>query len=218
MATGAARKGATRWRRRKDERPGEILAAALEVFAARGFAATRLEDVAARAGVSKGTLYLYFDSKEALLRAVVQAHILPNLAEAERVVHGFKGATPALIRALVENLGSLIVTTPISGIPKLIIAESGNFPELARFYATAVVRRGLRLMQTVIRRGIARGEFRPVDVTHAARLLFAPVLFAVIWKHTMHAHVSAPLDPVAFLRSHLDIFLRGLATDGGGGP
>ena len=218
MTAGVARGGQTRWRRRKDERPGEILAAALEVFAARGFAATRLDDVAARAGVSKGTLYLYFDSKEALLKAVVQAHILPNLAEAERVVRGFRGATPVLITALVENFGSLIVTTPISGIPKLIIAESGNFPELARFYARAVVRRGLRLMQAVIRRGIARGEFRPVDVAHAARLMFAPVLFAVIWKHTMHAHLSDPLDTMAFLRNHLDIFLRGLAADGGGRP
>jgi AcrR family transcriptional regulator len=165
------RRSPSRWRRRKEARPEEILAAALASFAERGFAATRLEDVAARAGISKGTLYLYFRGKEKLFEAV----------------------------------GS-----QVGAIPKLVIAEAHNFPDLARFYLDEVVRRGLRLIGTILRRGIARGEFRPVDVDRTVFCVIAPMLIAALWKNSLEAYDAAPLDVQALARAHLDLLLRGL--------
>jgi AcrR family transcriptional regulator len=203
---------ARRWRRRKEARPAEIVEAALEVFAERGFSAARIDDVAARAGISKGTLYLYFASKEELFKAVVRQALLPNLARVERMLAAHPGSAAERIRAVIGQIGALLQGTPIGVIPKLVIAESGNFPELARFYHQEVISRGLGLLGREIERGVARGEFRPVDLGDGARLLVAPVLLAAIWKTTFEAHAGAPLDVPAFLETALDVVLRGLGA------
>lgn len=199
----------TRWRRRKEARPDEILAAALTSFAARGFAATRLEDVAARAGISKGTLYLYFKSKEELFEAVVRTRLLPNLARIEALAASFEGPSAALLERLLLTIAG-VVDSEVGAIPKLVIAEAGNFPDLARFYLDEVVRRGLRLIGVILRRGIERGEFRPVDVDHAVFCVIAPLLIAALWKNSLEPHDHAPLDAAALVRAHLDLLLRGL--------
>jgi AcrR family transcriptional regulator len=201
----------TRWRRRKEARPDEILAAALESFAARGFAATRLEDVAARAGISKGTLYLYFKSKEELFQAVVRATLLPNLARIEALAATFEGPSATLLERLLLTISG-VVDSQIGAIPKLVIAEAGNFPELARFYLDEVVHRGLRLVGAILRRGIERGEFRAIDVDHAVFCVIAPMLIAALWKNSLEPHDYAPLDTQALVRAHLDLLLRGLET------
>jgi AcrR family transcriptional regulator len=203
----------TRWRRRKEARPDEILAAALESFAARGFAATRLEDVAARAGISKGTLYLYFKSKEELFEAVVRARLLPNLERVEALAASFEGPSALLLERLLLTIGG-VVGSQIGAIPKLVIAEAGNFPDLARFYLDEVVRRGLRLIGTILRRGIARGEFRAIDVDHTVYCVIAPMLIAALWKNSLEAYDDASLDAEALARAHLDLLLRGLEIDG----
>jgi AcrR family transcriptional regulator len=203
----------TRWRRRKEARPDEILAAALESFAARGFAATRLEDVAARAGISKGTLYLYFKSKEELFEAVVRARLLPNLERVEALAASFEGPSALLLERLLLTIGG-VVGSQIGAIPKLVIAEAGNFPDLARFYLDEVVRRGLRLIGTILRRGIARGEFRTIDVDHTVYCVIAPMLIAALWKNSLEAYDDASLDAEALARAHLDLLLRGLEIDG----
>ena len=203
----------TRWRRRKEARPDEILAAALASFAERGFAATRLEDVAARAGISKGTLYLYFKSKEELFEAVVRARLLPNLERVEALAATFEGPSRLLLERLLLTIAG-VVGSQVGGIPKLVIAEAGNFPELARFYLDAVVRRGLRLIGTILRRGIERGEFRAVDVDRAVFCVIAPMLIAALWKNSLEAYDDATLDTEALVRAHLDLLLRGLETDG----
>ena len=203
----------TRWRRRKEARPEEILAAALESFAERGFAATRLEDVAARAGVSKGTLYLYFKSKEELFKAVVRATLLPNLERVEALAASFEGPSAPLLERLLLTIAG-VVSSRVGGIPKLVIAEAGNFPDLARFYLEEVVRRGLRLIGAILRRGIERGEFRAVDVDHAVFCVIAPLLIAALWKNSLEAHDDAPLDVPALARAHLDLLLRGLEVHG----
>jgi AcrR family transcriptional regulator len=203
----------TRWRRRKEARPDEILVAALESFAERGFAATRLEDVAARAGVSKGTLYLYFKSKEELFEAVVRATLLPNLERVEALAASYEGPSAPLLERLLLTIAD-VVSSRVGGIPKLVIAEAGNFPDLARFYLEEVVRRGLRLIGTILRRGIARGEFRAVDVDHAVFCVIAPLLIAALWKNSLEAHDDAPLDAPALARVHLDLLLRGLEVHG----
>ncbi len=203
----------TRWRRRKEARPDEILAAALESFAARGFAATRLEDVAARAGISKGTLYLYFKSKEELFEAVVRARLLPNLERVEALAASFEGPSALLLERLLLTIAG-VVGSQIGAIPKLVIAEAGNFPDLARFYLDEVVRRGLRLIGRILRRGIARGEFRAVDVDHTVFCVIAPMLIAALWKSSLETYDDASLDAEALARAHLDLLLRGLEVDG----
>ena len=126
-------------RRRKDARPSELTAAALELFVDKGFAATRLDDVAARAGVSKGTLYLYFDSKEALFKAVIEEGIVPTLAAAELQLAEHNGSSVALLRKLLFGWWQHIGGTRLAGVPKLIISESRNFPELAQYYHDKVI-------------------------------------------------------------------------------
>src|ERR671923_495899 len=150
-----------RWQRRKDARPAELLAAALTCFKERGFAATRLDDVAAKAGVTKGTIYLYYPSKEELFKAVVRGELVPNIERLEAVLDE-PGPAAALLERLIMAWVQHIVPSPISIIPKLVIAEAGNFPELARFYLETAVHRGLELIAAILRRGIASGEFRPV--------------------------------------------------------
>ena len=200
----------TRWRRRKEARPEEILAAALDSFAERGFAATRLEDVASRAGISKGTLYLYFKSKEELFKAVVRETLLPNLARVEAMAGTFEGPTASLLERLLLTIAG-ILGSRIGTIPKLVIAEAGNFPELARFYLDEVVHRGLGLIGTILRRGIERGEFRPVDVDRTVFCVIAPMLIAALWKNSLEPYGKAPpLDVEALARAHLDLLLQGL--------
>src|SRR5439155_7362227 len=123
-----------RWHRRKSARPEEILTAALEVFADRGFAATKLEDVARRAGVTKGTIYLYFDSKEALFKALIRETIVPVIAQGEALARTFVGSARDLFERLVREYWRLVGETSLVNIPKLMMAEARNFPELARFY------------------------------------------------------------------------------------
>jgi AcrR family transcriptional regulator len=206
-----------RWERRAEARPRELVAAALKLFSERGFAATRLEDVAAEARVSKGTVYLYFESKEQLFEAVVREAISPNLDRAEAMLAAFEGPTPELLRAF-YGLVRAVLDTPVTGVIKLILAESGNFPELARLYADLVVRRGLGVLQGILRRGVARGEFRPLNAEATAPLLMAPVVLLAAWKHSFGAYTNLTLDRDAVLDAHVETVLRGLLANPGGPP
>jgi AcrR family transcriptional regulator len=210
VARGARR---PRWQRRKDARPAEIVAAALQVFVERGFAATTLTEVARRAGVTKGTVYLYFESKEALFKAMVRETLVPALATGERLVAEHTGTAAELLRRLIGGWWEVMAGSEVSGIPKLIMAEAGNFPELARFYYDEVISRGHRLLASALRRGIARGEFRPVDVKLATRLAIAPLLHAANWRHSFARCTGEGFDAGRYLESHVDIFLRGIAKD-----
>src|SRR5262249_15956868 len=154
-----------RWRRRKDARPAEILAAALDCFAERGFAATRMDDVAARAGVTKGTVYLYFETKEDLFKALVRSELVPNVERLEAAATA--DVPPAdLLRGLFALWATHVFPSRISVLPKLMLAEAGNFPDLAKFYLEEVVHRALALLRSILRRGVESGEFRPIDVDH----------------------------------------------------
>jgi len=196
--------------RRKTERPAELTAAALDLFVERGYAATRLEDVARAAGVSKGTLYLYFDSKETLFKTVVREGIVSALECGERLAAAHEGSARVLLEELLFGWWDLIGGRKIGGIPKLMLAESGNFPELCRFYSEEVTGRGLRLIESALRRGIEEGEFRPTDVELAAHLVWAPVAFLSLWQHSFSLGDPRPVDPHAYIRLHLDLVLQGL--------
>src|SRR5439155_21382571 len=164
-----------RWQRRKDARPEELVAAALDVFVERGYAGTKLADVARRAGVTKGTIYLYFENKEALFKAVVRETIVPVIAQGEALARSFTGSARDLLEQLVREYWRLVGETALAGIPKLMMAEAATFPELTRFYYDEVVVRGHRLMAGVIERGVKNGEFRPVNVMLAPKHAIAPL-------------------------------------------
>lgn len=204
-----ARQPSGRWQRRKAARPAEILSAALDCFAERGFAATRLEDVAARAGVTKGTLYLYFPGKEELFKALVRQELLPNIERLEAAAAG-PGSAAEMLGRLVAVWATDVAPSRFAVLPKLMIAEAGNFPELAKFYLREVIQRSLRLLQSILRRGVEAGEFRPVDVEHTALCVVGPLLLSVLWKHTFDAHAARPLDVAALCQAHLDTMLNGL--------
>jgi AcrR family transcriptional regulator len=201
-----------RWRRRKDSRPGEILEAALDCFAERGFAATRLEDVAARAGVTKGTAYLYFKNKEELFKAVVSSFLVPAIEQFEAAARAPRPVSELLV-SIAAMFFEKVYNTRFSALPKLVISEASNFPELARFYLDEVIDRGRRLLASLLRRGIASGEFREVDVEHTAYCMIAPLVFSALWKHSLGPYDAKPLDAAALVRCHIELLLRGLAPD-----
>ena len=203
--------------RRKDARPGEIVTAALAAFAERGFAATRLGDIAARAGISKGTLYLYFATKEDLFRAAVRRDLLPNLEAMEALAAAHTGPSAALLRAIATRSLALI-DSEAAAIPRLVLAEAGNFPTLARFYADEVAARGLRLISGILARGMARGEFRPLDPMALTPVFFAPILSMLLWRGSLGRHAALGLDPQQVIAAHLDVLLRGLAADASPSP
>jgi len=206
-------KNEPRFERRKDARPGEILDAALDLFVEKGFAATRLEDVAQRAGVSKGTVYLYFDSKDDLFKAVIRSGMVRAIEEAEKLVAGFEGSSADLLREIYAGWWQNIGGTKLSGIPKLMISEAQNFPELARFYYDEVIQRGSRLFARALDRGVARGEFRSVNVDYAVRALVSPLIMRAILEHSfLPCAGPEDFDVPAYFEHTLGLALDGLRT------
>lgn len=212
MASCPFKNAKPRWARRKTARPQELLAAALDLFVERGFAATRLEDVAASAGVSKGTLYLYFANKEELFKAVVRENVVPAIGEAESVIDGYQGASVDLFREIMLGWWERIGDTKLSGITKLIMAESGNFPEVARFYQEEVISRAERMIVRMLERGMTRGEFRIVNAAQATQVVMAPLLMLMMLQHSFNACGPNNGSPQSYLQCVIDLLLNGLAT------
>ena len=197
--------------RRKDARPQELLDAALELLVERGFAATRSEDVAARAGVSKGTLYLYYPSKEDLLREVIRNKVVNQIAEGAEIIATFEGSTADLLAKMLRLWWERIGETPASGILKLMMSEVRNFPEIAEFYATEVITPSNQMLAQLLQRGIDRGEFRSVDVTRVVTALTGPLILLALNKHSLGACSAAYLlDPKAVIEAQIDLVLNGL--------
>ena len=201
-----------RWVRRKEARPQELLAAALDFFVERGYAATRLEDVAAQAGVSKGTLYLYFTNKEELFKAVVRENVVPVLGEAEGRVESYTGHSADLFLEIMMGWWERIGNTKLSGITKLMMAESGNFPEVAKFYHEEVISRGNAMILRMLERGVQRGEFRPIDMAQAMHVVVAPMIMLMMWKHSFSACGIREIAPQDYLKCFTDLFLHGLLS------
>jgi AcrR family transcriptional regulator len=204
-----------KWRRRKNARPQEILDAALAEFAARGFAAARMDDIAARAGVTKGTVYLYFQSKEDLFKSLVRESIGAAIEARMADARSFEGRSSELLRLVLRAIGFFARTSDRAVLPKIIMAEAGNFPELLRFYRDEVVDKGLSLLGSIVTRGIARGEFRKLEPQHVARLCIAPLLFAVFWRSSFAAQDAVPYDLEGFIETHIDVLLKGLGSHDG---
>ncbi|MDD2884324.1 MAG: TetR/AcrR family transcriptional regulator [Dechloromonas sp.] len=199
-----------RRQRRKAARPGELLAAALDCFVAKGYAATRLEDVAERAGVAKGTLYLYYTNKESLFKAVIQEGILPVVAENEAIAAQHNGSSFELLEKLLDNWWRRIGCTAYAGIPKLMVAEARNFPEVAAFYYEHVIARGRAVVGMALEQGMARGEFRRLDIQTTIDVVIAPILMLLIWRFSLACCQDGSADATLYLRIHLDLLRQGL--------
>lgn len=202
---------APRHQRRKEARPAEIMAAALKLFSERGFAATRLEDVAEAAGVSKATIYLYFDSKADLFKAMIRDIAAVRISAAETMIDDFKGSTADLIRSLLGLLSNIAKVPELRALIKVVLSEAGNFPDIAAFYRDEVALRGLQNIARIIERGVARGEFRPCDAVATGQSIIFPILM-----NGLAREIFGPMpqfDPDRFFASHCEFVLRGLAAN-----
>jgi AcrR family transcriptional regulator len=187
---------------RAAERRQAIIAAGLDEFVARGFTATRLDDVAKRAGVAKGTIYLHFKDKEALFQELVRTALVP-LIERLTTLPMAGGSARSIVEAFAETFLQEVVTTRRGDIVRLVMAEGARFPTLAEFYYREVVERGMAGMRKLIEYGIARGEIHNQALTRFPQIVVAPALVAVIWQGLFGK--QAPLDAVAMLKVHIDL-------------
>jgi AcrR family transcriptional regulator len=199
-----------KWRRRAEARPAEIVQAAYQVFSEKGFAAARLDDIAQRAGVSKGALYLYFDNKQAVFEAVVKDAVAPNIGAIEQMALAFPGSFEQLIRMVAPRIADVAASANIGKVLKMVVGESGNFPEIARIWHDDVVARGVGLMTALIEKAQARGEVRAGDPRNFAVSIISPMLVGVIFRETFVPVGAKGFDIPALMQQHLDTVLPGL--------
>ena len=202
-----------RWERRKEARPAELLASALELFVEKGYAGTRLDDVAHRAGVSKGTLYLYFENKEVLFKAVVRESVVARISETADHIERFDGPSAALLEHVIRSWWTEYGDKTAGGISKLMLAESNNFPEIARFFLEEVIDPWHALLERAVRRGVERGEFRPVDIEMTVRALAAALVMLSLWKCSFGPCSQKPVDAAAYIDVTVDTFVTSLTCD-----
>jgi TetR/AcrR family transcriptional regulator len=208
---GTATAGARR-ERRKDARPGELLAAALDLFVEKGFAGTRAEEVAARAGVSKGTLFLYFQSKEELFKAVVRENISGRFSEWNSEYEGFEGSTAEMLSYCMNVWWDRVGATKASGITKLMMSEAKNFPDLAAFYQQEVIQPGQALIRRILQRGVERGEFREMNLDYAVYQVVAPMIYLLLARHSVSVCLrdDFEIDPKKYIEAQVDTLLNGM--------
>jgi AcrR family transcriptional regulator len=204
-----------KWRRRKEARPSDIVAAALQVFGEKGFAGARIEEIAHLAGVSKGTLYLYFETKGDLFRAVVHDAIVPNIDEVERTILALDLPFAELLRLLLPRFAQIVAARPVGAVVKMVVGESRNFPELARVWHDEVIQKGLGLLAGLIARAQAKGEVRPGDPRIHAFSIMGPMLMGLLWRETFTPVGGAAVDLETVARQHVETVLAGLLVKGG---
>ena len=203
---------APRYRRRKEDRPDQIADAAFEVFAEKGYAAARVDDVAARAGVSKGLTYLYYKTKEELFKAVVRNVVVRRLDSLVESLQSSDLPAEAFIRGPLQQFMKSVPGSPIAVVVRLLIAEAPRHPDLVRYYYDNVVARGLAAIEEFVNRGVDRGELKPAAREFPPQLLVAPVIAAVMWRLVF---AEKPLDTDALIETHIDMLLTYLGAEGG---
>lgn len=196
-------------RKSSPTRRADILLAARDAFNAGGFAGTRMEDIAGRVGISKAALYLQFESKQGLFESLIQETIAAMLPQAAPEQFGDMPAETVL-RGFVTFMAERIASPEMAFVPRVIIGEGTNFPELARFYHDTVIERGLGVLERIIAHGVAREEFTCADPYHACRSIVGGVLFGALWKIVFEPVGAEPLDVSAMARTHADTVLSGL--------
>lgn len=201
-----------RWRRRKDARPTEILAAALESFFERGYESSRLEDIAKRAGCTKGTIFLYYESKSELFKAVIRDVMLPLIQEGEQLVEAHEGTCRELLGRLLRLRWERVQATRVAGLAKLLFAETDKYPELALFYHEEIHLKLQAVLQRAFELGVERGEFRSLGAVSVARIAIAPIILAGIWRHSFGPAIEALLDAETHFATTLEVLFSGIAV------
>jgi AcrR family transcriptional regulator len=198
-----------RWRRRAEARPEEILDAALAEFTERGFEAARVEDIAKRAGISKGGVYLYFPSKTALLEALIEAKVSPLARLAQTIAATGADDPMAALRMIATAAAHRLGDAKVFAVPRLVISVSGRFPEIAEYYRVHVVELARGALEHLIDAAIAKGALRRVDTQAAARAFIGPILFEALWTHVLKGE-NALGNPEKLVEQHFDVWLNGL--------
>jgi len=199
-----------RWQRRAEDRPREICAAALDVFAEKGFAAAKLDEIARRAGVSKGTLYLYFKDKDELFRAVVRDTIGPDIDGLGSFILSSDRPFADSARILLQRFAEMTLKVPVGPVAKMVIGESRNFPKLAKVWHDEVVSKAIGLLVTLIEKAQNSGEVRTGDARLQAFSLMGPMMIGVLWRETLQPAGGAPIDIEAMAKQHCETILGGL--------
>jgi AcrR family transcriptional regulator len=196
--------GQPRYQRRKEDRPQEITEAAFAAFAEKGFTATKVEDVARRAGVSKGLLYLYFKTKEELFKAVIRSVVMPRVDELTRALDSSELGAEDFIRGPMLAFMKRLPGSPASVVIRLMISEAPKHPDLVDFYWDNVASRGLGALRQLLERGVANGEFRESAVNDLPQLFIAPVMMSVVWGIVF---ANRSLDTDKLIETHVDMIL-----------
>ena len=199
-----------KFQRRAEDRPREICSAALDVFSEKGFAAAKLDEIARRAGVSKGTLYLYFKDKEDLFRAVVRDTVAPNIDAVREMVEAADLPFADIIRMFLPRFAAITRQVPVGAVAKMVIGESRNFPELAKVWHDEVVTGALGTIGGLIERAQTKGEVRGGDPRLHAFTLMGPMLMGVLWRETLQPAGGVPVDLEALAKQHPETVLPGL--------
>lgn len=202
-----------KWQRRAEDRPREICAAALAVFAEKGFAAARLDEIAKRAGVSKGTLYLYFEDKEALFRSVVKDTVSPNIEAIRSIVETAALPFADIVRMFLPRFVEITSRLPVGAVAKMVIGESRNFPELAKVWHDHVASQAIGMVAGLIEQAQARGEVRAGDPRLHALTLMGPMVMGLLWHETLEPVGGTPVDLAALARQHSETVLAGMLTE-----
>ncbi len=200
-----------RYQRRKEDRPAEIAEAALEAFAENGYEATRVDDVAKRAGVSKGLLYLYFKTKEELFKAVIRNFIVPKVDALELAVSTSELSAEAFLRGPFLEFAKQVPKSPARVLVRLMVAEGHKHRDLTDYYWDNVVSHGLEALRKVVEKGVRDGEFAPSALDNFPHILVSPIIFSVFWSIVFHSHQT--LDTDAMLEAHIDMILRAIKIE-----
>ena len=199
-----------RYQRRKEDRPAEITEAAMHAFAEKGYAATKVEEVAKRAGVSKGLLYLYFKTKEELFKAVIRNFISPRLDALVTDIEKSDLSAAEFLRGPFLTFAKNIPRSPAKILLRLMVAEGPKHPDLTGWYWDNVISRGMAAIRSVIEKGVRNGEFRPNALETFPQLLVSPVIFSMLWKLLFDDHEA--LDTDRFLAEHIELLLNAIKT------
>ena len=201
-----------KWQRRKDERPAEIMNAALLLFVSKGFVATKIDDIAKNAGVSKGTVYLYFASKEALFKEMVHELMVPKIHEVEEYIANYKGSQSELLSTVIRQWWQVVKSSGLTGVPKLIISEADNFPELTRFYVKEVIHRVQSVFVNILNKGIEMREFRKIEPLLSARVIMSSMVYFSMWDCSLKKYDQMGLEVDALIEQQISILINGLAA------
>lgn len=199
-----------KWQRRKDERPAEILMAALSIFVSKGFVSTKIDEIADKAGVSKGTVYLYYASKEILFKEMVHELMVPRIKEVESYISSYQGSQGELLKVIIRQWWQTVKSSGLTGVPKLIISEADKFPDLTRFYVTEVIQRIQSILVKILNKGMENNEFNQIEPILSARVIMSSLVYFSMWDTSLKKYDQKGLNVEDLLEQQIKILVNGI--------